>query len=373
MSGRLGRASARATAVVLLAAVVSCRGAGAAPRQSLVAVSPTGKRIFTTDVGGGVPTNPSGSAAIAVVTGPSRYVGIDPVTGRQRWTHAGNGSSPAVVAGQVAYVGGGREPVLALDATSGTIRWSTSAIDSVSAADDDIAVGVSKPPDVSAPVLLPPGLPTGPDLDELVAVAVSDGRTRWSTPLPRGSYPGARIVGDVVVSSDVDGVVRGLGRIDGVEKWRVQLGSGPSRSVVASSTAVVFVLGAELVALDGVSGRTAWRASGAGAFDSIVATGGVVVTAGGAGTTAYDAATGVRRWHVDAPTRDVHAVLEPPTVVTLDERRSTLTSLDLFSGDPLWTLQLAADDPDVAIGPTGATVSGPLVFAVGYDLPAYWD
>lgn len=147
-------------------------------------------------------------------------------------TGATNSVSPPVLADGVVYVGIDDGGIVALEATTGAVHWTTEQVGSaVAPAVADGSVYVH-------------------DTDELVSLASDDGSVRWRDPLPLPS--GAPTVHrDTVVASSRRGVVA-FDAETGTRRWEAEASSDEGPPAVFGSS--VFVSGASLTTYDLGSG-----------------------------------------------------------------------------------------------------------------------
>ncbi|WP_199425070.1 outer membrane protein assembly factor BamB family protein [Actinotalea solisilvae] len=175
-----------------------------------VASGALGAQAGADDAGGGAPTDPR-PAPVTDTTGPplllrsgADVVGVDPLTGEERWRRATAGTPLAQVDGLVVLREDGA--TVAVDAASGDLVWSVPT-----------AAHVRFGPMLDGHVLLLPvrgasalsalpGARPRPVLD-LVAVDPSDGLERWRAALPPGTFAISATPDGHVVVETTGGVV----------------------------------------------------------------------------------------------------------------------------------------------------------------------
>ena len=196
---------------------------------------------------------------------------------------------------------------------------------------------------------------------------------RWRVAAPRGVQR-PRLVDDVVVLCDADGLVRALARADGAERWRTNVGGNASGAVAATAGVVVIEASDRLIALEARTGRRLWQTTlpEDSIGPAVIASADTVVVGGANGATGLEARTGRRLWrNEDAGGRELHLLSDPATDVVIDSLR--VIALDPQTGEKEWELDLSADDLDALIGPATPLDGGPLVLTTGYHVPPHRD
>lgn len=284
---------------------------------------------------------------------------------------------PVVARGLVYFGGfslGERTPLLeAVDATTGGIRWQTTAPVAWAEFPDAPALGGDV---LFAPVQAP--------VAGVMAVAAGTGQPLWFAPFGFTSVTAPAIDTDTVYvagwgvrnardreQNDTAGVVFALDQRTGRERWRFL---APTRfGAVAIGRESVFVPSDHgLYALDRATGRKRWQArfsTGSGetptVVGDIVAFTGSEITSGKTGVFALDAKTGALRWRVDLPavagSRAGSAASADTLYVSwwepLPDRPGsglpTLRAYDLQSGKERWVYR-----PEIGTLATGEAVVG---------------
>jgi outer membrane protein assembly factor BamB len=309
-------------------------------------------------------------------------------------------SQPAVVDG-VVYAGAGDygKPgvVLALDAATGALRWTT----------DLPGEAVSSPAVAGGLVYI------ASVYDGLYALDAATGAVRWQAPLPSGGHDisspavvgGTVYVGDMSSPAVVDGVVycgggagfgmAGPGQVSafdaatGAPRWQTEMPGAGIAALDAATGAVqwVFATGAPVVsspavagglvyagddagylhAVDIATGRERWQAELGAVTSGAPAIAAGVVYAGSANgrhvpadLVALDAATGAERWRFRAG-GGVGSPALVDGVVFVGSGDHRLYALDAATGELLWALEL---DDDVGMAP--AVVGGTVYVGTGF-------
>jgi len=217
-----------------------------------------------------------------------RLHALDVATGETRWVF-GTGSfrffnSPTVAGGTV-YVGGG-DTVFALDAATGTKRWS-----------------VHRRGSYASPAVVGGTVYVGAGDGKVLALDAATGAERWRFDTRAFVYSSPAVVDGVVYVGSGDGVVFAIDATTGAERWRFQT-AGELNSVVESSPAVangVVYIGSRdhnVYALEADTGAVRW-AFRTGDFvlsSPAVANGVVYVGSDDRNVYALDAGTGARVW-----------------------------------------------------------------------------
>ncbi|MFI6504893.1 PQQ-binding-like beta-propeller repeat protein [Nonomuraea typhae] len=224
---------------------------------------------------------------------------------RAGWVFAADEPIGAVLVADGSVYAGSRAEVHALDAASGTLRWSRGMGGFVTAG-----------PILAGGTVYAAGLP-----GQVRAVSAASGRTRWSREV-----------------AQVSGLAAGRGI---VYAWTDD---------------------GRVIALDGAAGRTRWKAGTGDLIRSLTphAAGELVYVAGSAGVAALDARSGIRRWRfpVDEKEGAARVTISRDTVyVALADGR--IYALDRITGRLRWRFR--ADAPSFA----GLVASGGDVYAGG--------
>ncbi|WP_235907967.1 outer membrane protein assembly factor BamB family protein [Halosegnis longus] len=253
-------------------------------------------------------------------------------------------SSPAVVDGTV-YVGSDDAHVYALDARSGTEQWSFRTDGEVRSSpavvDDTVYVGSGYSAQVSSPPF---------DRGTVYALDAASGTERWTfqtanDPVSGVSSSPAVVDGTVYVGSD-DAHVYALDARSGTEQWSFQTANAPS-SVVRSSPAVVdgtVYIGSRdthVYALDARSGTEQWSFQTDGWVRSSPAVVDDTVYVGSDDTRVYalDARGGTEQWsfRTDGEVRSSPAVVDDTVYIGNVDRH--VYALDAASGTEQWSFQ----------------------------------
>lgn len=237
-------------------------------RASVTATSPSGGRVWNTDITPALEARDSASGGgiayeggrIYVTTGFGELVALDAASGGVLWRQrvgAPVGGGPAVQNG-VVYVSTRNNVGWAVRATDGRVLWQTGATQSGSG-----VMGVSVPAVQGDQVIFP--FSSG----ELLAVARDSGLTNWNSQVA-GTRPGRSIsvirdmTGDPVISGSRVYAGTSAGRIQAVDlatgmtEWSSRDGAN-SPVVVAGGSVFAVNDQAELIRLDAATGGVIWR------------------------------------------------------------------------------------------------------------------
>ncbi|MFJ5779030.1 PQQ-binding-like beta-propeller repeat protein [Streptomyces sp. NPDC093094] len=271
---------------------------------------------------------------------------LDAVTGTERWTRNTRGrisfDSPPVVVGGTVYIGSDDGRVHALDAATGTEQWTYTTHDD----------RFSSPAVVGGTVYI------GSDERKVYALDAVTGAEQWIQ-TTGGSVRSSPTVADgIVFLSNSDGRVYALDAATGTERWSHRADAFESSSPAVADGSVYFGSGDGLVyALDAATGAMRWTRPAYASSSSSPAVADGTVYVGGSGDCllyALDAATGamrwtaaglVRSWEPDEDNDDlVHLddVLSSPVVVggtvyITGNDGNTLHALAATTGAEQWT------------------------------------
>jgi outer membrane protein assembly factor BamB len=284
-------------------------------------------------------------------TNDGRVLALDPASGSERWTWQGTGPIGFLVSGGGSvFVGDETGVFRALDVASGTEQWSV---------DKGLLTG-------GARATLADGVLYAPDADgNVYGIDPASGELTWSWegPVPITSVT---VVDGVGYFGGNDGRVFSVSLADGTERWRpVQLLSAQVSSMgVADGWLYVSSLqgagqpSGELYAIDGATGRIAWRYRGPSGrqIGPVSMSDGVVYAESDAdGIYALDARTGAQIWHVDGPPS-----YAPPAIVGgaiyLTNPDGLVTAFDRSDGHQLWEFTVGSG------GNMHVAISGGLIF-----------
>jgi outer membrane protein assembly factor BamB len=302
--------------------------------------------VYASTCAPGPPQNPGGCAR------ESRLDALDAATGSGKWTFAmrpnafGNGSPPApAVANGVVYDMAG-STVYAVDATTGTLRWSA-----------DAGTG-----DVPSALVVASGVVYVASGWQLLAYDASTGALVWSSTV--GVWNGDQssktpAVANGVVYTTLNGQLSAYNASTGTRRWAVPqkvFGGGTSPAVAGG---VVYVTdGSTLFGFDATTGALAWSApapSGSSWQGSPAVANGVVYLGAGPGNAhldAFNAATGAPIWSATDRTGRSGSTTSSPVVANGVVYLRVANWLDAFNattGAPVWS------------GPVGAEVESPVV------------
>ena len=259
--------------------------------------------------------------------GTPRLVAIDPASQKKVWEVdlPGVSRTGPTVDGRTALVGTDGGSVLAVDLTSGSVRWTKDIGDCVDvplAADGGVAFAA-----VRSTQRQPP---------QIVALRESDGSPAWSQPYsPRtaAAAAGAPSVSDgVLYVAMLDATVRAVDASTGTERWATRV-----NSVVAGAPPVV-------------------------AGDAIV-----VVDARGQ-VYRLDPATGLRTWDFALNTTVGGTPAIAGTTVLVPTGTGDVVAIDLSSGEEVWRVAMGEGAAlDMALAPDAVVVArtGPAAGLVG--------
>ncbi|MEO5820477.1 MAG: PQQ-binding-like beta-propeller repeat protein [Vicinamibacteraceae bacterium] len=253
------------------------------------------------------------SCICGVVALTSATGGAAPTDPALRWTHRAEGWGEPAAAGSLAYFMTRQHEVVALDATTGALRWRVST------------GGAGNAPWGSAIRVAGEVLVVGDG--GIVALDRASGQRRWGLAPEGGAlgpFLGAAIgmlvhVGSAdgrIVAIDMPtGQVQWTGRVDDTAGTTVYAPIAVGDTVVATYRRHGLTPAGGLAAFDG-RGRRLWRRAlrpGVGAAGPPVAVGSVLVLAGTDGTlTCWDARTGLARGTLSSPEPGGPDVRRPP-------------------------------------------------------------
>jgi len=230
--------------------------------SSAATASPSATTSFT-------PSSPSGASAIPSVAGSSaacrtpaptspgtpRLVALDAATHSVRWRLdlPGVSRTGAVVDGGFVAIGTDGGTVVAVDPSTGKVRWTKDVGDCIDvplAAADGIVYVAARSVERAAP--------------QIVALRESDGTNAWAQPyVPRTSSTaiGApSVVGGTLYVALADATVRAVDAATGSERWATRLNAfvGGAPPVVVGDAVVVADTRGQVYRLDASSGSRIW-------------------------------------------------------------------------------------------------------------------
>jgi outer membrane protein assembly factor BamB len=175
---------------------------------------------------------------------PSYIAAFDVRTGRTLWRHGvGPVEASPLVVGGIAIVGSWDGRLRALDATTGTLRWSFRT-------GGPIKAGAA---------LAGRNAIVGSYDDSLYAVDTHTGALRWSTAVGARFYATPTVAGGRVINATTDGVVHAFDARSGAELWSRGIGRfAYSAAAVAHGRAYVGSYDHRLYALDVRTGDILW-------------------------------------------------------------------------------------------------------------------
>jgi serine/threonine-protein kinase len=313
---------------------------------------------------------------IVTVAHDPELVALDATTGTERWRYATSAEDYATVHGLAAAEGvvfaGGMEGLDAIDVVDGTLLWRYPVDNSASA--DPGWGGFLDPAVVGGAVYGTTRVDAtdGTSSYTLVALDATTGALRWSVPISTESADPVASDGTVVALSYltlVDGVRwPDLGAFDAVtgaplwvheirdvERW-------PStRTIVADGRVFLGSQNGEVIALGSTDGKRAWRKSVGYSSEGMTAGNGMLFVISAGEIHALAARSGKERWH-KAPSSPSY--LAPETLPALvdggplilfaasNDASGQLSALDPKSGKRLWRTDA---------GPTAASPGSPVV------------
>ncbi len=316
--------------------------------------APTTKpvEVWRTEIGCALGNRTGVIGAGLLITGcdAATVVALDASTGQLRWTASVDGQSlgsPAIAAGAV-YVADSAGAFTSLDLASGKVRWTVPI------------------PAIRHPVVVDDTVYLGTSDGRFLGLATSDGSTSWSWQAPEGVKEAAgTVVDDAAYIGTDDGKLRVIGLADRAERWSYQvISGGVSTPAITADTVFVASLQTgeepigELYALDRVTGKDRWRyrtISGNQVAPPTVAGDAVISPSSADGLFAFDAARGTVRWQ--APTGPMGgqtpAIVGDTVVLAMDRSVAAFNGSD---GAKLWEYDVKADLDNSPI------VSGGMVF-----------
>ena len=279
-----------------------------------------------------------------------RLYALDAATGTARWSvRTGSDALAAPVpAGDTVYAALDDGRVVALEARSGRRRWSRAA-----GARGRLTVAGRR-------VYV-----RGGDF-AIIALDAATGTTRWRF---RAAGPILNddpiVAGGVVYSGSDHATVYALDARSGRPRWRLRLPGERGRVPLAVAAGVVYATSRSgaVHALDAATGTTRWRTRlGPLAFEPVVAAGTVYLGGAGRQTYALNASTGRERWTFRTPGDDITnawRVTPARDLVYLGGTDGRLHAVDTATGQERWS--------GVADVDAGITLAGGTAYVGGGD------
>ncbi|WP_330346687.1 serine/threonine-protein kinase (plasmid) [Streptomyces europaeiscabiei] len=290
--------------------------------------------IYTT--GDWVRSSPAVVDGTVYIGSDGKVYALDAATGTPRWTHTTSdsawthiltalwtASSPAVVDGTV-YIGSNDHKVYALDAATGTPRWTHTASGWL----------------YSSPAVVDGTVYIGSSDGKVYALDAATGTPRWTHTTGRAVRPSPAVVdGTVYIGSD-DEKVYALDAATGTPRWtHTTSGWIHSSPAVVDGTVYIGSNDHKVYALDAATGTPRWTHTTSGWIHSspAVVDGTVYIGSNDHKVYALDAATGTPRWtHTTG-----NAVQSSPAVVDgtvyIGSNDHKVYALDAATGTPRWT------------------------------------
>jgi outer membrane protein assembly factor BamB len=297
--------------------------------------------------------------SLASVVGDTTILVWDLSTGEEAWryeTDSGVASAPAL-ANETLYIST-TERVLALDLTSGTLRWQA-----------DVA-------SLDVPLLPHRGRLIVEDKTEpeLVGLDALSGRREWSRSTDYSPQGVARTAGQTFVTqrSEEVGLVTYVDGESGETRWERQFAPIVTPPVVADDVIVVGTKAGTVRALDRADGTTVWKRSVISAPEGIfvpLATDGrsvYVPPNNGDELVALDLADGTDRWRASVGMSGLSAAIAGNAVLL--PRRDELLVRSKSSGETIRTIKFRTEILSVCPSSRGVFVaSGDTVFRLGRE------
>ncbi|HEY7036375.1 MAG TPA: PQQ-binding-like beta-propeller repeat protein [Thermomicrobiales bacterium] len=292
-----------------------------------------------------------------------------------------NANSPARIAPAVAegtvFLSPDSDDFVALDATSGTVRWQTRAADGPIAVANGIVYMLSE--DVTALIArdtvtaeelwrVTPGsgwwsplisngvLYYGGDPNLLISYDAKTGAVRWKSAQQGVASRSAALGDGVLVVGTDDHHVYGIDQATGATKWSLDAGGNGTLQTPSILDGIAYIgyfgdATNSFFALDLQTGQQRWRfdgKSGEGFWAPGASDGLVFVPSDGGRLYAFDAATGQTRWSFEAgvPMKSAPAIVDGIVYAAGDE--GILVALDAATGAEQWRFPL---DGAVTFGP----------------------
>lgn len=280
----------------------------------------------------GSPAVVDGVVYVGVSDGP--FLALDASTGSVKWSRVldQTPTHPTVVGGTV-YVGS-EEVLYALDADTGAVRWTKSMPSRIFTA---VAV-------VDGIAYLAP--------DDLYALDAATGTTLWSAPLS-GGLSAPAVAGGLLYLGAHDSELHAFDATTGAEVWAAPTGSSISSSpAVAGGMVYVGSKDNKLHAFDSATGDEVWSFTTGDDVDSSPAVAGGMVYVGSQDHNVYalDALTGDPVWTVT--TGDWINLASPVVangVVYIGSNDGNMYALDAESGEILWTYRTGETNTTPAV------------------------
>lgn len=257
--------------------------------------------------------------------------------GEARWAHVVEGAGFGVPAldGETVYVGTGLDTVLALDATTGDVRWRYDA-----GGRETYGGGAWLPPTgVGGRVVVGVSHSTDPNADpaesgdfvhRVVALNDADGTETWATDVDAMARTSPVVVdgvdgeGDVAVVGTDPGTIYGVALDDGERLWTTSVGGRPAADPVVYGTGaerVVSVLDDEgaLHALDPATGDRRDRSAVVSGGEALVRREETLYVGGRDGDVVARSLDGSERWRDESSVRVADVAVGPDRVYALDQ------------------------------------------------------
>ncbi|MEU8034594.1 serine/threonine-protein kinase [Streptomyces sp. NPDC049099] len=234
---------------------------------------------------------------VGTVTGGLRPPPARPAVAKpfhQLWTHTTGDrvfSSPAVVDGTV-YIGGTDKKVYALDAATGTPRW-THTTGSIWRFFLTFSLAASSPAVVDGTVYI------GSWDKRVYALDAATGTPHWTHTTGGGVQSSPAVMDGTVYIGSNDNKVYALDAATGTPQWTHTTGGAVESSpAVVDGTVYIGSWDSKVYALDAATGTPEWtHTTGGGVYSSpAVMDGTVYIGSGDSKVYALDAATGTPRW-----------------------------------------------------------------------------
>lgn len=293
--------------------------------HSQAATGPTGEPTVEWDVQPSRGTTPRFAVddGLLVVVGDNSVVAYDLDNGARRWSDDVDGPVPVAIDTEACYVPTGSSRLRAHDRADGSVRWTVDAAGTV-----------------QAPVVSNGTMYVGDDAGFVRAIDTTDGAERWSVSVGDGVNGPIATDGSAVVATARESIA--VLETDGRTRWSEPL---PCCSAPAPVLAdgIVYTLRHALRAWDVATGDQLWTFDPPWSDNAGPTLDGSRLYVGRLGLEAIDRDTGDRRWTTGGDIRSVpsRAVCGAETVyVPNRDRQFSVAALDPSDGTLRWSKQV---------------------------------
>jgi outer membrane protein assembly factor BamB len=283
----------------------------------------TPRLAWQADTGGELYAAPSLSGGLLFVSSKNgQILAVNAATGEIAWsselsTYVTRGT-PAIADG-VVFAGGGFD-FRAFDAATGKVLWQV-----------PVQYGGQASPTIAGDFVL-----VTSQQGWLYALRRDTGETAWRIPTEGLAFGSVAVMDDNVIFGTDEGIVYNAKLDTGRLNWRTMVtGAVFATPALSGNTVFVTTASGEVNALDVETGQQRWTANH-GSTNSLAISGDlVVVAASDGGVYGLDAATGTQRWLHPAGSNHLTAPVIVDNLVVIGAG-STLLALDTATGEAVW-------------------------------------